>query len=237
MSECCAVQPFHPTGFEDEIVALTSQLEEIEIYYSQSSKGKHPVDRPPDSDIAYADFRAKLQAHRVSLADRRFACSMGVAVYADGPAIADLTCQEIQCHEDRMFALQTSNAEPGYEKPPASVFEKSSSWIRDWMWDAAKSNYGGSVADLPDDETDAGPLQSVSRHMSADELAAFERASVEFSTAERVYCSNHDCRRFVPPAQIESGTHRSLEQVSFFEVRELTDRYDVSLLGTYNQDS
>ncbi|EME79959.1 uncharacterized protein MYCFIDRAFT_56529 [Pseudocercospora fijiensis CIRAD86] len=46
----------------------------------------------------------------------------------------------------------------------------------------------------------------VKRHMSAEEAQAFDAAAVEFSTVDRVYCSNRSCGRFVPPTLIDSGT-------------------------------
>ncbi|KXS95993.1 hypothetical protein AC578_8103 [Pseudocercospora eumusae] len=46
----------------------------------------------------------------------------------------------------------------------------------------------------------------VKRHMSADEVDAFDAAAVEFSTVDKVYCSNRSCGKFIPPALIESRT-------------------------------
>ncbi|PVH92873.1 hypothetical protein DM02DRAFT_470523, partial [Periconia macrospinosa] len=80
------------TSFDDEIAALTLQLEEIGIY-SQAGKGKHAVDRPPDSDLAYASFQAELQDCQASLEDRRLARSIGAAVHSDGAVVTELASE------------------------------------------------------------------------------------------------------------------------------------------------
>jgi hypothetical protein len=53
------------------------------------------------------------------------------------------------------------------------------------------------------------PLSLVSKHLSATELASFELASVEFTTDDRVYCSNVHCRRFIHPLRIDVGKNRA----------------------------
>ena len=68
MTECLTFQSTHPTLLDDEMAALALQLDEIGLYY-QSGKGKYAVDHPPDSEIAYADFRAELRNYKTFLAD------------------------------------------------------------------------------------------------------------------------------------------------------------------------
>lgn len=121
MTDSCTAVSSHPTSYyhdnnDNEITALTLQLEEIEIY-SQKAKGKYAVDRPPDSAIACASFQSELQAYRIFRADQVLARSIAAAVHADGPIIAHLTAQEVQSREDRLFALRTSDADPGCEQP------------------------------------------------------------------------------------------------------------------------
>lgn len=280
MTECYTVQPIHPTWFDDEMVALTLQLEEIGIY-SQAGKGKHAVDRPPDSDLAYASFQAELQDYRTSLNDRQLAQSIGTAVYSDGAVVTELASEEIQCYEDRLLAFQISNNDPEYQKPSVLVDQETDSRIQSWMCTITESQYVGSVVDLSDDEIEAGPsmsyaerqadilnklakqfkcavcheyvysqltvllpcddrycvdclkdlfiratkdetlfpvrchkepipLELVSRHLSVEEFTAFERASVEYSTADRVYCSNRECGGFIPSERIELGIRRAV---------------------------
>jgi hypothetical protein len=45
--------------------------------------------------------------------------------------------------------------------------------------------------------------------MSDEETNAFELAAAEFTTHNRVYCSNADCSKFIPPAQIEWDTAKA----------------------------
>jgi hypothetical protein len=47
------------------------------------------------------------------------------------------------------------------------------------------------------------PLVLVATCMDSDQLAAFELASIEFTTRHRVYCSNTACGRFVVPQNID----------------------------------
>jgi hypothetical protein len=50
------------------------------------------------------------------------------------------------------------------------------------------------------------PLNMVEHLMSDEETKAFESASVEFTTQDRVYCSKPECAKFIPPAQIQIDT-------------------------------
>ncbi|KAL5387465.1 hypothetical protein PMIN02_008125 [Paraphaeosphaeria minitans] len=105
--DCYTVASSHPTSFlDDEIAALTLQLEEIGIY-SEAGKGKYAVGNPPDIELAYGSFQAELQSYRAFRADQDLARSIGAAVYSDGPAIADLTAQEVQ--SQRGSAVRTAN--------------------------------------------------------------------------------------------------------------------------------
>ncbi|ORY10098.1 hypothetical protein BCR34DRAFT_486219 [Clohesyomyces aquaticus] len=280
MADCCTLQPSHPTLLDDEITALSLQLEEIGIY-SQSKKGKYAVNKAPDIELAYASFQAELGNYKTFIADQQLARSIGAAVNSDGVIIAQLTSEEIQSHEDRLVALQISNKDAEIQSPPGRVAEETGKTVLDWISTATESQYAGSIVDFSDTETDAGPsvsyaarqeaalknlskhfkcavchenfhsrlivslpcndrycidclkglfiratkddsllpvrchqqpilLQLVSKHLSADELAAFELASLEFHTVDRVYCSNRDCGRFIPPGRVEQGTHRAV---------------------------
>ncbi len=46
------------------------------------------------------------------------------------------------------------------------------------------------------------PLAFVQAKLSLYELDQFRKAEVEFSTTDRTYCSNADCRQFIPPSDI-----------------------------------
>jgi len=118
-------QASHADCMDDELAAVTLQLEELGVY-SDYGKGKHPVDQPPDVDVAYGQFQAELQAHKDFLADQKLAQSMGAAVHSDSVIIGDLTSQDVQAHADRRFALELSNNDPEIEAPAAVCARKSS---------------------------------------------------------------------------------------------------------------
>lgn len=104
-SSTVSIRPCHPTVLDDELAALTLQLEEIGIF-AQSSKGKHPVNQLPDVEVAFASFQAELAAYQTFLADQKLAESMGAAVHSDGNLIGEITLQEVQFYEDRRHVLQ-----------------------------------------------------------------------------------------------------------------------------------
>ncbi|PVH96146.1 hypothetical protein DM02DRAFT_688579 [Periconia macrospinosa] len=54
------------------------------------------------------------------------------------------------------------------------------------------------------------PLELVVNHLSQEELSNFERASIEYTTMDRVYCSNINCGKFILPDKIESGTRKAI---------------------------
>lgn len=155
------MQPFHSTSFDDEIAALTLQLEEIGVH-AQSGKGKYAVDHLPDSNVAYASFQAELQQYQIFLEDQKLARSIGTAVYSDGPAIADLAAEDIRCHEDRLFALQISNDELDYQNPPRSIFGNPSGASQNSMLTATKNQFVGPTVNFSDgnDEARPGPSKS-----------------------------------------------------------------------------
>ncbi|KAE8356065.1 hypothetical protein BDV28DRAFT_154931 [Aspergillus coremiiformis] len=46
------------------------------------------------------------------------------------------------------------------------------------------------------------PLSLIATQMTTEEISVFKSAEVEFSTANRVYCSNIQCGRFIPPSRV-----------------------------------
>ncbi|KAI4694851.1 hypothetical protein J4E81_006454 [Alternaria sp. BMP 2799] len=165
----------HTDCMDDELAALTLQLEELGVY-SDSGKGKHPVNQPPDVDVAYGQFQAELQAHRDFLADQKLAQSMGAAVHSDSVIIGDLTSQDVQAHADRRFALELSNNDPEIEAPPPSVHENLQDEDHDWMSTVSEHIAATSVVEFSDDETEAGPPMSYLERQ-ADTI---KRLSTEF---------------------------------------------------------
>jgi hypothetical protein len=171
-----SIQPFHPTPLDDELAALAVQLEELGLA-SHSGKGKHPVDHPPDFEIAFASFQAELEQYKTFLGDQRLAQSIGAAVHTDGDLIGDFTAQEVQSHEDHRFVLQLSADDPEIEKPPCSLGVGLHGEIDDWMSTVTGARAAQSVVNFSDDETDAGPSMT-SAERQADTINKF---SMEFS--------------------------------------------------------
>jgi hypothetical protein len=157
MSACVSsIEPFRSGPLEDELAALALQLEEIGIAPA-SMKGKHPVDHPPDFEVAYKSFQAELEEYKTFLGDQRLARSIGAAVHTDEGIISDLTAQEIQSRDDHRFVLQLSNNDPDFEAPPHPVGAKALRHIEDWMSTVTGTVAAQSVVDFSDEETEAGP--------------------------------------------------------------------------------
>ena len=53
------------------------------------------------------------------------------------------------------------------------------------------------------------PLALISKNLSGLELDAFKLAELEFSTENRIYCSNRECNQFIPPQQLDPGTNNA----------------------------
>ncbi|KAL1794057.1 hypothetical protein ACET3X_007478 [Alternaria dauci] len=178
-------QSSHASGIDDELAALTLQLEELGVY-SDAKKGKHPIDQPPDTDVAYSQFQAELQAYEDFLADQKLAQSIGAAVHSDGIVIEDLTSQDVRAHEDRRFALELSNNDPEIEAPPPSVHDHFRGEVHDWMSTVSGNIAAASVVEFSDDETEAGPSMSYVERQ-ADII---KKLSTEFKCYVRVALSS-----------------------------------------------
>ncbi|KAH4098734.1 hypothetical protein HBH46_153890 [Parastagonospora nodorum] len=170
-----ALRPSHPIPLDDEIAALAFQLEELGLQ-SESSKGKHPIDRPSNFEVVFAAFQAELEEYQAFLADKKLAQSIGAAVHSDGAVIGDLTAQEIQSHEDHRFVLQLSNDDPEIEAPPGTVDHHVQGNVDDWMSTVAETVAAYSVVDFSDDETEAGPSMTYAERQ-ADTI---KKMSMEF---------------------------------------------------------
>ncbi|KAF1930369.1 uncharacterized protein M421DRAFT_58856 [Didymella exigua CBS 183.55] len=173
-----SIQPSHPTVLDDELAALALQLEEIEIF-SQSSKGKHPVNQPPDVEVAFASFQAELAEHKTFLADRKLAESIGAAVHSDGLLIGELTSQEVQFYEDRRHVLRISNEDPEIEAPPSAVRQALSHDVHDWMSTLSATVAQTTVLDFSDNEDNAGPSMSFAERQAE----TIKKLSMEFQCA------------------------------------------------------
>lgn len=150
-----AVRPCHPTLLDDELAALTLQLEEFGLA-SESSKGKHSINNPPDFEVAFSSFQAELEQYRIFLSDQKLAQSIGAAVHTDATVIGDITSQDVQAHEDRRYAVQLSNNDREIEAPPRHVDTDVQSNVEDWMSTVTSTIAAQSVVDFSDEEIDGG---------------------------------------------------------------------------------
>lgn len=153
---CTEIQPVCLSTVDDEMVALTFQLEEIGIF-SENAKGKYAADSPPDFEVAYQSFQAELKELQAFFEDRKLAQSIGAAVYSDGPTIGELTAQEVQSHDDHQVAVHISENDPECESPPLAAPSRVVDYVRDYILTATESQYAGSVIGFSDDESEAGP--------------------------------------------------------------------------------
>jgi hypothetical protein len=160
-----STKPFQPTPLDDEVTALVLQLEELGLN-SETGKGKHPIDQPPDLEVAFASFHAELEIYKTFLGDQKFAHSMGAAVHADEALIGEFTTQEVQSHADHRFVLQLTNDDPDIEAAPSPVVAQPDGTVEDWMSTVTGTMAADSVVDFSDEETEAGPSKSfVERQM------------------------------------------------------------------------
>ncbi|KAI0611949.1 FAD/NAD(P)-binding domain-containing protein [Pyrenophora tritici-repentis] len=110
-------QASHPCHLDDEIVALSLQLEEIN-YREETKKAKYTPDNVPDLEVAYASYLTEIETHLAFLKDVKLAHSIANAVDADAEVIAELAQVETQAQEDRRVAVQMSSDDPDLEAPP-----------------------------------------------------------------------------------------------------------------------
>jgi hypothetical protein len=198
------IQPYHPTPLDDELAALTLQLEEFGLA-SESSKGKHPIDNPPDFEVAFASFQAELEQYRSFLNDQILAQSIGAAVHTDVILIGNITSQDIQAHDDRRYALQLSNNDPNIEAPPRHVDTCDQSNVEGWVTTVTSTIAAHSVIDFSDEETEAGPSMTYTECQAdtmmklATEFACtactgrFPRTNMVTATCSHRYCA--DCAK------------------------------------------
>lgn len=112
-----AVQPGYPVSFDDEMMALALQLEEINCQPTVQ-KGKYKAGNPPDMELAFSIIHEEVQIHIQFLNDLKIAHSMARAVDTDAQAIAESVQDEGGEERDRRLALQLSGQNPDDVPPP-----------------------------------------------------------------------------------------------------------------------
>lgn len=208
-------------GLDDDIAALALQLEEIN-YYDEKRKGKCRENEPPDSDLATSAFQAEVMSHMRFLYDQKLAHSIGRAVSADGPAIAEATQGESQAQQDRRLALQVNRDEHGSEAPPPpytrEVFGNPKSRGLSWAVILSDPRYDTTfAADKEPEDAIAGPSMSYAeRQRNALEAVAsiesvcsvcfssFRQCEVVGLECDHVYCL--DCLKVLFTRSIKDQT-------------------------------
>ena len=170
-----AIQLFRPTPLDDELAALTLQLEELGLF-SRTEKGKYTSGHLPDAEVAFTNFQNELEDYKAFLGDQKLAQSIGAAVHSDGLLIGDITSQDVLAHEDHRIALQLSNNDPEIESPPRDAHVGLQHEVGDWMSTASGNIAAASVVEFSDDETDAGPSMT----FTESQADIMEQPSTEF---------------------------------------------------------
>ena len=112
-----ALRASHTGHLDDEIVALTPQLEEINCH-EKTRKAKYPFNNIPDLEVANSNYLSEIEAHLAFLKDVKLAHSIANAVNTDTQAIADITLQNQQEHDDHQMAVHMSSSDHDMEAPP-----------------------------------------------------------------------------------------------------------------------
>jgi hypothetical protein len=110
-----------PLGdLDDEMAALTLQLQEVELF-STSQKGKNSIKEPSNVDVACTAFHEILRLGLQMTADLQCARSIAEAVSTDDNVIAEIVRKENQDARDRHLALQMSGQNTNDDAPPSYV--------------------------------------------------------------------------------------------------------------------
>lgn len=125
-----AVRTAHSGCLDDEIVALTLQMEEIH-FHDGTKKAKYPADKVPDLELAYSINLKEIEAHLAFLNDIKLAHSIANAVDTDAEIIADITHEDQQAQDDHLMAVQMSTNDPDLEPPPPYTQQARTDYIED----------------------------------------------------------------------------------------------------------
>jgi uncharacterized metal-binding protein len=124
------LQPTHPGDLDDEIVALTLQMDELN-YRENTQKAKYSANDIPDLELAYTNYLNEIGAHLAFLKDVKLAHSIASAVNTDAQAIAELMHENERAQVDHRMAIQMSTDDPELEAPPPYTQEVRNDYIED----------------------------------------------------------------------------------------------------------
>lgn len=212
-----SIQTSHPSFLDDEITALTLQIEEINYRY-ETRKGKYSVDDIPDLEVAYANYFSEIEKHLMFLNDVKLAHSIAQAVDSDAPVIEELTQEEAQAQEDRRLAVQMSSNDPELEAPPPYTEEIRNEFVEDEvvLRLAALLSTNDTLHD--GSEIEAGPSAPYARRQ-ADALGKLSREEFEccacreefrFAIITQLECEHHYCPECLKRVIMRAVTEKDL---------------------------
>jgi hypothetical protein len=179
-----AVQPIRSDYLDDEITALTLQLDELN-YYEETKKAKYSPANVPDLEIAYHSYLSEIEAHLAFLKDIKLAHSFASAIDTDAEAIAEITQSEAHAQEDRRVAVQMSNDDPELEAPPPYTEVARTNYIEDEVVQRLAALLSSSDDLYEDPHEEPGPsVQYAQRQAKALETLASERLQCTACTDE-----------------------------------------------------
>jgi hypothetical protein len=179
-----AVQPTGPDFLDDQIAALTLQLDELN-YYEETKKAKYSSANIPDMEIAYRSYLNEIEAHLAFLKDIKLAHSFASAVDTDGDAIAEITQSEAHAQEDRRVAVQMSNDDPELEAPPPYTEVDRTDYTEDEVLQRLTALLSSSDDLYEDPREESGPsVQYAQRQAKVLETMASEKLECAACTEE-----------------------------------------------------
>ncbi|RDW81178.1 BRcat and Rcat domain-containing protein [Aspergillus mulundensis] len=201
MRECGASR----LALDDEIEALTQQLEEIR-FYRENDKGKWRADDLPDNELGISAFLEEVTTSLGVLGDLRLAQSFANAVESDAQAIKAITEEEIQAEEDRRLAMRysvddtqpESDSEADGIAGDYSIFQRLCLSVYNWFMDG-----NGAETEIDDggpSMTYAQRQEEAMRRLSEVETCCacydlFPLHNIQRLNCAALYC--HDCLRSI----------------------------------------
>jgi hypothetical protein len=178
------VQPTRSEHLDDEIAALTLQLDELN-YYEETKKAKYSSAKVPDLEIAYATYLVEIEAHLAFLKDIKLAHSFASAIDTDAEAIAEIAQSEVHAQEDRRIAVQMSSDDPELEAPPPYTEVARTDYIEDEIAQRLAALFSSSDDLYEGSREEPGPsVQYAERQAKALETLASERLQCAACTDE-----------------------------------------------------
>ncbi|KAF2663814.1 hypothetical protein BT63DRAFT_444285 [Microthyrium microscopicum] len=208
------------TALDNDIAALTAQLQEIRVFNKQS-KGKHALNNLPDHEIASSAFHSEVEQTITSLLNLRIAHyianDLPIPAAIEHASILDdelngisaLSIIDQEDEDDPLVGLPgpsttapTSHCVACYSQLPLGDIIRTPCGDH-YCGDCLKELFLLATKDEnyfpPRCCRQKVPIELITPVLSPEELKAFQSASIEFTTKNRLYCSNVGCGKFLAP--------------------------------------